>query len=176
MRQLLLLCCLAVLLEAAYCATILGKLVGNKKISIDVDISPATFSDAFVILHVDGQRVGVLCPAFNPTDCSAAPSSSNPRTSIASTSLSIETQLLTNAWNSGAHMVYASVESYFGRHISFAAGSVLTSGANPRVQPPLSQAFGDEDVDNSKIMNIVIFSKDRPSQLDLLTRSLKRCV
>ena len=73
-------------------------------------------------------------------------------------------------------MVYASVESYFGRHISFAAGSVLTSGANPRVQPPLSQDFGGEDVDNSKIMNIVIFSKDRPSQLDLLTRSLKRCV
>lgn len=176
MKLLLSLCFLAVLLQVAYCATILGKLVGHRRILIEVDISPATFSDAFVILHVDSQRAGVLCPAFHPTDCSEAQSSGNPRTSVASTTLSIETQLPVNAWIGVAHMVYASVESHFGRHMSFASGSVLTSGTNARARSPLSEALLGEDADNSKIMNVVIFSKDRPSQLDLLTRSLKRCV
>jgi hypothetical protein len=34
--------------------------------------------------------------------------------------------------------------------------------------------LNERDADSLRSMNIVIFSKDRPSQLDLLTRSLKR--
>ena len=169
----LLLSVLALLIPAAHCSTISGQLEGNTQIFVEVDISPATFADAFVILHVDGQRVGVLCPAFNPTDCSSSSGAGSSRTSAA-TYVSIETRLQATAWNHAPHMVYASVESFFGRHISFASASVISS-ANSRITH-LSSALNEQDADNAKIMNIVIFSKDRPSQLDLLTRSLKRCV
>jgi hypothetical protein len=175
MRPLLPLSTLVFLLEAAYCATILGKHAGDKRIFIEVDIAPATFSDAFVTLHIDGQRLGVLCPVFYSTDCVAA-SSGDPRASVASTHLTVETHLPANAWNHTPHMVYASVESYFGRHIAFASGSVLLPGSSLGAGAPSYTTSQEEVSDSSKIMNIVIFSKDRPSQLDLLTRSLKRCV
>jgi hypothetical protein len=163
---------LALLLEAVSCATLSGRLAGDRRIFIEVDITPATFSDAFVILHVDGQRAGVLCPAFNPIDCSSSSGSGISRASTASTYLSIETQMQASKWNNAPHTVYASVESHFGRHMAFASAAIL-SGASPGTSPPSSPSY-QEDADNTKTMNIVIFSKDRPSQLDLLTRSLKR--
>jgi len=177
MRPFLHLCILAFLLEAACCATILGKLAGDRRVFIEVDISPTTFSSAFVALYVDGQRVGVLCPGFYSTDCAAA-SAGDSRASVASTHLTVETHVPANAWNEAPHRVYASVETYFGRHIAFASGSVLLPGSSLGASHTnTSHATSNQEVsDNSKIMNIVIFSKDRPSQLDLLTRSLKRCV
>lgn len=177
MRPFLHLCILAFLLEAACCATILGKLAGDRRVFIEVDISPTTFSSAFVALYVDGQRVGVLCPGFYSTDCAAA-SAGDSRASVASTHLTVETHVPANAWNEAPHRVYASVETYFGRHIAFASESVLLPGSSLGASHTnTSHATSNQEVsDNSKIMNIVIFSKDRPSQLDLLTRSLKRCV
>jgi hypothetical protein len=177
MRPFLPLCVLAFLLEAAFCATIFGKLSGDRRVFIEVDISPTTFSDAFVTLHVDGQRVGVLCPGFYSTDCAAA-SAGDSRASVSSTHLTVVTHVPADAWNEAPHRLYASVETHFGRHIAFASGSVLLPGSSVGAShTSTSHATSNHEVsDNSKIMNIVIFSKDRPSQLDLLTRSLKRCV
>ena len=163
---------LVLLLEAVYCATLSGRLAGDRRIFIEVDIAPATFSDAFVILHVDGQRAGVMCPAFNSIDCSSSSGSGISRASTASTYLSIESQMQATEWNNAPHMVYASVESHFGRHIAFASAAML-SGVSPATSSPSLPSY-EEDADHTKTMNIVIFSKDRPSQLDLLTRSLKR--
>ncbi len=169
----LLLFALASLLQAACCTTITAKLTGDKRIFIEVDISPATFSDAFVTLHVDGRRAGVMCPAFSPTDCSSSSGTGASRVSSASTYLSAETQMLPSGWDR-PRMIYASVESFFGSHIAFASASAsVSSAANLGTRPSTSRLF-EENADNSNIMNIVIFSKDRPSQLDLLTRSLKR--
>jgi hypothetical protein len=165
-------CIFALFLKVACCATILGKLAGDRQIFVEVDITPATFSEAFVVLHVDGHRVGVLCPSFYPSNCAEA-TSGDSRVSVASAYILLETPVPADAWNHATHMVYATTESYFGRHIAFASGSVSMSDSNDPGKFPSFIEAGD---DNSKIMNIVIFSKDRPSQLDLLSRSLKRCV
>ena len=169
----LLLFALASLLKAACCTTITAKLTGDKRVFIEVNISPATFSDAFVILYVDGQRAGVMCPAFSPSDCSASSGTGASRVTAASTSLSVETRMLPSGWDH-PRMIYAYVESFFGSHIAFASASAsVLSAANLGTRPSAARLF-EENADNSNMMNIVIFSKDRPSQLDLLTRSLKR--
>ena len=170
----LLFCVIGLLCQLVHCATIVGKLAGDKRLFIEVDITPTTFKDAFVVLHVDGQHVGVMCPHFHPTDCLASPSSGNSRASIASTRISIETSALASAWNHAAHMVYASVESHFGRHLAFASAYVPSAGSTSSTMPSSFMPDDREEIDKARVMNIVIFSKDRPSQLDLLTRSLKR--
>jgi hypothetical protein len=170
----LLFCAVAVLFESVYCATIFGKLAGDKRILIEVDIFPATFKDAFVILHVDGQHAGVMCPHFHPSDCFASSTPVNSRSSKASAHISIDASALASSWNRAAHMVYATVESHFGRHLAFATAPVLPSGSKSDASPSTVIPMNERDADNLRIMNIVIFSKDRPSQLDLLTRSLKR--
>jgi hypothetical protein len=167
-------CSVAILLEAVYCATIVGKLAGDRRILIQVDISPATFKDAFVVLHVDGQHAGVMCPHFHPTDCFSSSAPDNSRSYTASTYISIDTSVLASVWNDAAHMVYASVESHFGRHLAFASSSVVSSGSKHNASPSTFMPLNERDADSLRSMNIVIFSKDRPSQLDLLTRSLKR--
>jgi hypothetical protein len=169
-------CVIAVFVEAAYCASIVGEIAGDKRLFIEVDITPATFSEAFVVLHVDGQHAGVMCPNYHPIDCFASLGPGDSRVTNASAYISVDTSVPATAWNRASHMVYASIESHFGQHLAFASAHVSSVGTDSTMIQSSIISADQGDLDNTRIMNIVIFSKDRPSQLDLLTRSLKRSV